>query len=255
MAAHRVEPIAGAPFTAQFTETSNFTDRQGAQQQRTSTVYRDSQGRVREEITLPPPPPRAPSPNSTGAAPEAPSAPRGPRTMITILDPVANTVTHLNVDRQTAFVQTLPPDFFTRLQQRESRKESGQPSQAARNNVTTTTLGSKVVAGVSATGTQSTITFPARDNGTAHTMTRQTWFSPDLKLDVGSSESGERGTRSETLTSVNRAEPNPSLFQVPAGYTVVNAPEHPFGGGHRGGPGGFRGNGQDAPPPPPPPAM
>lgn len=253
MAAHRVQPVAGAPFTAQFTQTSSFTDRQGTQQQRssTSTVYRDSQGRVREEVTLPAPPPRVPAGGSSAEQPQAPAAPRGPRTMITILDPVANTITHLNVDRQTAVVQTVPADFFTHLQQRESRRESGQAPQPNRDNVTSTSLGARTFAGVSATGTQSTMTLPARDSGSSHTITRQTWFSPDLKLEVSSSETGDHGTRSETLTSVDRAEPNPSLFQVPAGYNVVNPPAH-FSGGHRGGPDRFRGNGQDAAPPPPP---
>ncbi|WP_419804035.1 hypothetical protein [Terriglobus sp.] len=254
MAAHHVETISNEPFTAQFTGMSNFTDHQSKQQQRstTSTVYRDSQGRVREEVTLPAPPPRPPAAADSGTAPAAPPAPRGPRTMVIILDPVAHTITHLNADRQTAYVQNVPADFFTHMQQRAERRESGQSPQQRRDNATSTDLGSKLVAGLPAKGEQTTLTFPARDGGSAHTITRQNWFSPDLKLEVSSSETSDRGTRSETLTSLNKAEPNPSLFQVPTGYTTTNTPDRSFAGGHHGrgqGPGSPAGD-EDVPPPP-----
>ena len=251
MASHHVETISNLPFTAQFNDTATFTDKQGNQQQRsaTSVVYRDSQGRVREEVTLPAPPPRTPSTASNESVPAVPATPRGPRTIITILDPVAHTITHLNPERQTAYVQTVPADFFTHMQQREDRLASGQAPQHKRDNATTTSLGSKVFAGLSATGEQTTATFPARDGGSAHTMTRQSWFSSDLKLETGSSETSDRGTHSDTLASVNRAEPNPSLFQVPAGYTTTNVPEHQFAGHQHRGAGGA---GNDGAPPPPP---
>ena len=251
MAGHHVEPIAGAPFTAQFTQASSSTDREGQQQQRSSTsmVYRDSQGRVREEITLPAPPPRTPSAQTAGAAPQRPAMPRGPRTLITIIDPVAHTITHLNAERQTAYVQTVPAEFFTRMQQRDARREAGAAPQHKRDTGSTTSLGAKIFAGVSATGEQTTGTFPAREGGSPHTFTRQTWFSPDLKVEVSSSMTSDRGTRTDTLTSLDKAEPNPSLFQVPAGYTTADAPEHRFGEGHRGRPGKGDGDGNQPPPP------
>ena len=255
MAAHHIETVSNAPFTAQFTETSNLTDHQGSQGQRssTSTVYRDSQGRVREELTLPTPPPRPPAATDSGGAPAAPAAPRGPRTIVTILDPVAHTVTHLNADRQTAYVQNVPEDFFMHMQQRTERRESGRSPQHRRDNATTTDLGNKVMAGLSARGEQTTLTLPAPDGGSVHTMTRQNWFSPDMKIEVSSSETSDRGTHSNTLTSLNKAEPNPALFQVPAGYTTTNVPDHGFSGDRRGhrGPGG-PGDRDDMPPPPPP---
>ncbi|MBE7181062.1 MAG: hypothetical protein INR71_07615, partial [Terriglobus roseus] len=73
MAAHRVESIANSPFSAQFTETWNSANGQGntAQRSSTSTIYRDSQGRVREETTLPPHPPRAPQSADAAATPAA----------------------------------------------------------------------------------------------------------------------------------------------------------------------------------------
>lgn len=248
MGGHRVEAIANAPFTAQFTESGTFTDRQGAQQQHSSTsiIFRDSLGRVREEVTLPARPPRPPAAGETSATPAAPPAPRGPRTIITIFDPVAHTITHLNPERQTAFVQAVPADFFSRMQQHEEAAASGQLPHGGRDKATTTSLGSKMFAGLSATGEQTTMTFPAREGGTAHTKTRQSWFSPEEKLVVSSMESGDRGTHTDTLSSFSRAEPNPSLFQVPAGYTITNAPER--GGWHRGGPGGDDA-GTEAPPP------
>ena len=256
-AAHRVEPVTNSPFKAQFTETDNFIDREGKQVQRssTNTVYRDSEGRVRQEVTLPAPPPRLPAAPESGAPPAAPAPPRGPHTMITILDPVAHTITHLNPDHQTASVQTVPANFFTRMQQRGERRESGQQPQRRRDDVTTTDLGSRVFAGVPAKGEQTAVTLPARDGGVAYTITRQSWFSPDAKIEVSSSETSDRGTRSDTLTSFSKAEPNPGLFQVPAGYTTTTVPEGRFPGHHLGGPGRPGrpdGSGQDDVPPPPP---
>ncbi len=250
MAPHRVETITNSPFTAQFAETANFTDHQGAQEQRsaTSTVYRDSQGRVREEVTLPAPPPQSSSTTEAGTAPAAPPAARGPRRMITIFDPVTHTITHLNVNRKTAYVQTVPADFFSRMQQHMDRRESGQQPQQKRDNVTVTSLGNKTIAGVPATGEQTVIILPPHDNGATHTVTRQSWFSPDAKFEVSSSETSDRGTHATTLTSLNKAEPDPSLFQVPAGYTTSSIPDRQSRGHHLGGPGGPE---EDNAPPPP----
>ena len=89
---------------------------------------------------------------------------------------------------------------------------------------------------------------PAPEGETARTVTREVWFSPDVKLEASTSETSSRMSQTDTLTSFNKAEPAADLFNVPAGYTTQTAPEHRFGGRH-GGPGGS--GGEDAPPPPP----
>jgi hypothetical protein len=91
-------------------------------------------------------------------------------------------------------------------------------------------LGSKTIAGVSATGTRSTITIPAGQIGNDQPLviTDERWYSPDLQVTVQSTHTDPRmGTTTYALQNVSRAEPSPTLFQVPADYTVTDAPE-PF---------------------------
>ena len=236
-------PIPNAPFSAQFTSTGIMTDRDGKQVQHSGTrsVYRDSLGRTREEVTLPPPPPRAPA--ADGAQADAPKPPAGSRTMIVIVDPVANTITRLNPERKVASVQTVPAEFFTHMQEREAREAQGARPHDKEANVVD--LGSKTFAGVVAQGKRISHTFPSREGEGTKTFSREEWFSPDLKLGVSETETSDRGTRSEILSTLTKAEPDASLFKVPEGYTVKNGPDRRFHGeGHRG-PGG-----PDGPPPP-----
>ena len=51
----------------------------------------------------------------------------------------------------------------------------------------------------------------------------ETWDSPELKLRVMSKRSDPRsGENTTQILDINRAEPDPSLFTIPAGYTVVD---------------------------------
>ncbi len=214
--------IANAPVTAQYTTSGQMTGRDGQQHtlSGTRTVYRDSLGRTREDVMFAP----------TAAAPLASTAengtPRahGPMNMTVIVDPVAGTVTRLNTGRRTAVVETVPAQFFQRSQKREQMEQSGQ---AGGRNAQVASLGSKTIAGVVANGETITRTMPAREpGGTTQTITREVWFSPDLKLEVSSTETGDHGTRSETATSISKVEPDASLFKVPEGYTLTQAAPH-----------------------------
>jgi hypothetical protein len=91
-------------------------------------------------------------------------------------------------------------------------------------------LGSKSIAGVSATGTRTTITIPAGQIGNDQpiVITDERWYSPELQVTVQSTHSDPRvGATTYALQNVSRAEPSPTLFQVPADYAVTDAPE-PF---------------------------
>jgi hypothetical protein len=97
---------------------------------------------------------------------------------------------------------------------------------AASSNETTEQLGTRMVEGVEAVGTRVTQVIPAGTIGNDKDLlsTRETWFSPDLKIIVSSIRNDPRfGEIRYTLTNVQLTEPNPSLFQPPAGYTV----QHP----------------------------
>ena len=96
-------------------------------------------------------------------------------------------------------------------------------------------LGSKVIEGVSADGTRTTITIAAGQIGNDKPIeiVDEMWRSPELQVIVESTHSDPRtGTTVYSLKKVSRAAPSPSLFQVPADYTVkdpqiFNTPARP----------------------------
>jgi hypothetical protein len=84
-------------------------------------------------------------------------------------------------------------------------------------------LGAKMIAGVYALGSRMTITYPIGSMGNDRPMTtvNETWRAPDLNIVVlETNEDPRSGVRTSEVTELNRAEPDPKLFQVPAGYTV-----------------------------------
>jgi hypothetical protein len=84
-------------------------------------------------------------------------------------------------------------------------------------------LGGKTIAGVYAEGTRLTIIYPVGFFGNDKPIIafHETWLSSDLKLVLLSIDDDPRtGTRITEVTSLDRGEPNPALFQVPEGYTI-----------------------------------
>ena len=54
------------------------------------------------------------------------------------------------------------------------------------------------------------------------TTVHETWMSPELNMAISTKISDPRSGESTTkLTNISRAEPDPALFQVPAGYSVA----------------------------------
>jgi hypothetical protein len=102
--------------------------------------------------------------------------------------------------------------------------EAGTPAGAGGRGVTTKEdLGSQVIEGVTVNGTRSTTVIPAGavGNEQAITILSEQWFSPDLEMLILTKHSDPRvGETTYRLTNVVRAEPDRSLFQVPADYAV-----------------------------------
>jgi hypothetical protein len=91
----------------------------------------------------------------------------------------------------------------------------------------TESLGDKAIDGIPVTGTKTTNTIPAGTIGNDKDLviTRETWYSPDLKMVLQSTQTDPRfGETTYSLTNVQRNEPDSALFQVPAGYTVEKVP-------------------------------
>jgi hypothetical protein len=84
-----------------------------------------------------------------------------------------------------------------------------------------------VVEGVMADGKRVTTVLPAGAIGNQQPITVLTeqWFSPDLEILVMTRHSDPRsGDTTYTVTNIVRAEPQGSLFDVPADYTIVGSP-------------------------------
>jgi hypothetical protein len=154
---------------------------------------RDSQGRVRTERSVIPP---HPGPNTLKNTP----------TVVQIQDPVAG--------------YTYIMDDVSRVAHR--LKLVSKPAQ--RKSVLGN-LGSQTIDGIEAQGTRQTMVIPAGTRGSvaAVTVTRDEWFSPDLQLTILIVNTDPRqGTTTSKVANLSRIEPDPTLFFVPADYTVVD---------------------------------
>ncbi len=84
-------------------------------------------------------------------------------------------------------------------------------------------IGKQTIEGVQADGTRHTMTIPAGEigNDRAIQVVGESWYSAELKLTVMTKHSDPRqGDEIFRLTNINRSEPAPYLFQLPAGYQI-----------------------------------
>ncbi len=257
--------VTGAPYSAvQVVQSSEtLADGNVIQRKHTMNVFRDSQGRIRTEETITPD-------ASTG---------KQPYTITTILDYVGGHRYTLNSSTMVATESPLriphnpPPRGGAGASgsSASGTSASGASPMAVRRggaagpdrtnpNVVRTTLSPQAVNGVLASGTQHTETIPAGAIGNARAIqtSRTMWVSDTLKVPVQIKSSDPRfGTTDMELTNIVPAEPNATLFVVPAGYTVQHGDGGfggPRGGGPGGGgPGGSRAQAMRGPRPPAPP--
>jgi hypothetical protein len=91
--------------------------------------------------------------------------------------------------------------------------------------VSTEDLGTQTMEGVLVTGTRTTRTIPAGRIGNEKpiSIVIEVWTSPELKTVVMSKRSDPRmGEQTFRLTNIVRAEPDPSLFAVPADFRLTD---------------------------------
>jgi hypothetical protein len=222
-------PVTGAPYSATETLTRQQTLSNGNQLSRTqtTTVARDSEGRISTSETI--------TPSAASGKPAY--------TLETIFDPVAGYRYELNSSSMIAVQMPLP----------KMRTGTGpQRTPPTNPDITTTSLGMSSINGVAATGTQITETIPAGAIGNAQPIQviRITWVSNDLKVPVEIKTSDPRfGSSDLELSNITTTDPNAALFTVPSGYTIQQGgrggPGRP-GGNARRGPGG---DARQAPPP------
>lgn len=198
----------------------------------TATVARDSEGRtVRIQKLSTIGPWKSLSDSSPGDGP----------TLTSIFDPVTTTHIDYTSDKKVAQMVTMPPPPRGAVSAMASgfavagssagpamgmfsvERTSSSAADKVDENTKTESLGTKTIEGTQVTGTRSTTTIPAGTIGNDKDLivTRETWYSPELKLVVQSSQNDPRfGQTTYSLTNIQRAEPDESLFQVPAGYKI-----------------------------------
>jgi len=241
-------PVQGAPYSATIKNESvqTLADGNHIKQSSTGTVARDSQGRTRQDTTLP----------AIGNL-SATDAPR----LVFIHDPVAQKSYTLNLTDKTAHeMPPLPPpppggagpggpdmvfmqvpdgpvagqlpapqvagvDVATGPLPPPARVIAGRQitRKADKDQVTTEDLGSQTMEGVYVTGIRTTRTIPAGQIGNEKpiSIVTEVWTSPDLKTIVYSKRTDPRmGDQIFQLTNITRNEPDPSLFTVPSDFKV-----------------------------------
>ena len=85
-------------------------------------------------------------------------------------------------------------------------------------------LGKRMIEGVNSDGTKTVATIEAGSigNDRAIQTVSERWYSPELQTVMINRHTDPRmGEESFKLINVSRAEPAPYLFQVPAGYQIV----------------------------------
>jgi hypothetical protein len=247
-------PVKGAPYSgnAVTDTTQTLADGNRIVNHMTAAVYRDGEGRERREQSIP------------NIGPFA--AQGAPPVTIFISDPVAGVNYSLNPHNKTAIrlpgqhIGSLPPmppgapgapmppmppgaqggvmiQRFGVAGGSATASIVAPPGPAnvmiyrksgglATNPPDVQQLGTKVVEGVQADGTRTTLTIPAGQIGNDNPIqiVDEVWRSPDLQVIVHSEHSDPRmGTTVYSLQNISRSDPSPELFQVPADYTVKDS--------------------------------
>ncbi len=179
-------------------------------------LFRDSAGRTRAEHTF------------TG--PAGSSMPL-PSSIVEITDPVAGYRYSLNQRNQTALRIPWPPTVNrTTTNPRQANGQVAPPSPVSTATPSSPqpqssreSLGTQMIEGLTAEGIRTTVVYPENSIGNDRpiTTTSEIWTSPDLKLVLLRKSSDPRTGESTTrTTNISRSEPDPALFQPPAGYAI-----------------------------------
>jgi hypothetical protein len=225
--------VKGAPYSAMevAANTQTLFDGTNINHKTETRVYRDSEGRIRRETadevniwdpvagvsyTL--------DPKNQTARQMMMNSYFGPETSASGAGQAAGLNFAYVANGPTNVSTTLPPlrsEFIFRsvpepmVMTKEVQKLAGKSE----------SLGNQTIEGVNATGTRMTSTIEAGEIGNDRPIqiVSESWYSAELQTMVKSTHSDPR-TGQETLDLINisRTEPSADLFQVPAGYQMVN---------------------------------
>lgn len=210
--------VTGVPLTAQISVTRENTLADGNHilKQTQSTLYRDSLGRVRREMTVDLGMP------ATGSVKHM---------MVVIKDPVSGKRYMLDPNSKTA--RELPMGPKGRGPHPNRGAGPGENPETKRMaSVQEQQLGTRTIDGVQAEGRRVTRTIAAGEIGNEKPIevVSENWFSAELGIPLLITHTDPMmGNVTTKVTSVTRGEPDASLFQVPSDYKIVSGrPGEPF---------------------------
>jgi hypothetical protein len=192
--------VRGAPFSADAIVTTRMTLFDGTKIERSvkAKYARDNEGRVRREQTI------------LGLESVDPSG--NVPSIVTIVDPVAGVIYTIVSGTKVAQRMAIP---------------TGQvqpPATAARPDQS---LGTKQIEGIAAVGHETKTVIPVGQVGNDRPIeiVDERWEATDLKVLLASRHHDPRsGDVEYQLQNISRGEPAKDLFQVPAGYKIVDIP-------------------------------
>jgi len=196
-------PATGKPFSGRdhIEWTRTLEDGTVVKTHLYATLARDLQGRIYRER-------RSFVPDDTNQ--------ESRQTEIMLMDPVAHTQTNCVVaKRRCTITSYYKSATFT--------PTPAGPIDNGKRYLTRESLGSDVVDGLNVAGTRETITINPGVVGNSQPLvaTREFWYSPDLQVNLSVTRKDPRvGTEVIHVVDLSRAEPDPAMFQVPAGFVI-----------------------------------
>jgi len=171
----------------------------------TIKVYRDSAGRTRTDVSVPPNPTETP--------------------YVMIIDPGAGVTYALDTKNKVArrFSHPHPAGWTVPTTDVPSSGRWITPGMPGNFTMRTETLGSKLIEGLAADGKRISSASP-KTHDEAQENVIESWYSPELLVILLNQQfNSVLGNSTARLENINRAEPDPALFQVPPDYTIVDA--------------------------------
>lgn len=227
--------VTGSPMSAKEVNKTvqTLSDGTELENSHSTMIYRDSQGRMRNE-------------------------PSGPDANVQITDPVAALRITLNPAKKTAIRANAPAlaaggrgvtytytststaggtvttsttaqaaEDLAKVQAELAVLSAARGAATTKNQSNTEDLGFQVQNGVMAQGTRTTLIIPAGQIGNNRDIhvVNERWYSKDLQMMVKSVNSDPRfGVTTYELTNISQNAPDPTLFQIPTGYTITDGP-------------------------------
>jgi hypothetical protein len=215
--------MTGAPYSGQMTSQTVRTLASGVHLTSTGLTqpmkHRDSAGRVRSDSMM-------------TAQPMAGNTKPQINRLAEIDDPVAGFIYILDDSRKIAhrIVPCSRPAPPAVVVQRPAPKPATTPATppvtgGVRVESTTEDLGTQTMSGVTVTGRRTTTTFPPggyQGNNQPVARVEEQWYSAEFGMNFLTKTTTPNGETTQTMTNFTAGEPNPALFQVPAGYQIVD---------------------------------